>query len=170
MPSVPPLPESNIKLKGLEESERLRRQSEEAVKLLQEDMRRRDEIEMSEARLQAMEAALARYYRVEVAPRAIAILPPAIRAVAARPVIVTVTKPAQATERYEQTVRAIATSIPETARDGLEQIIEAQQPSSVSSSSNAEAPKETRLNVNFKVDKAYRQAVQINVTGVWKNQ
>jgi len=167
---VPSIPESNIQLKTSEEDERLKRFSEEAVKTLQEDMRRRDEIEMSESRLQAMEAAIARYERVEVAPSAIAVLPSATRAVAARPVIVTITKPNEPSERYEQTLGAVATAIPETARDRLDQIITTQQANTTDNSSKAEAPKETHLNVTFKVDTAYRQAVQINITGLWKNQ
>ena len=168
MPSVPSIPKSNVPVKGFDQN--LNAQSEKAVKLLQDEMRRRDEILMSEEKLRKMKAALAQTVAIRVAPAAIAILPPRIRAIAARPVAVTITEPDQEPITYQRTIGAVVVSIPEPERERFEQIITSSITNESDTSSKSESATQSQLHVNFTPNTPTRQLTHIDVTGLWKNQ
>jgi len=148
----------------------LTRFSQEAVEQLQRDWQAQEKIRMSEDSIRRMEAALAQPVRIEPAPAAIARLPPAIRAVAAQPVMVTITKPNEAPRKYEQTIGAVVTSAPESEREQVQRIITTWVTNEQAPSAKPEPAPQTKREFSLTSGTAYGQAVQIKITGIWKNQ
>src|SRR5205085_7679925 len=55
-------------------------------------------------------------------------LPPEIRAIAARPVTVTVSEPNQAPRTYQQTIGAVVTLVPDSVRPQVQQFVTEDRP------------------------------------------
>jgi hypothetical protein len=131
MPKIPTIPESNVDLnKQLESSRQLSQQTEALVKESQEYMRWQDQqkIELSSERMHRMQEALARAEPIKLQPVLVMRLPPEIRAIAARPITVTVREPNQAPRTYQQTIGAVVTFAPDSVRPQIQQFVTEDKP------------------------------------------
>jgi hypothetical protein len=168
MPKVPAIPESNVNVSVGDPN--LTRFSHEAVEQLQKDWQAQEKIRMSDESIRLMDAALAQPVRIEPAPAAIARLPPAIRAIAAQPVTVTITRPNEASKTYQQTIGAVVISAPESEREQVQRVISTWTTNEPAASAKPEPAPQTKREFSLTSGTAYGQAMQIKITGAWKNQ